>query len=98
MIQLFMTSALPAENCLVARFCPPDWHATAYGGKFVMGLGVSSLAIPMVAWIHDGTGSFYWYFMAMAGFSSLIVIAAMFLPGERAVRAAAPSPIAGAAE
>ncbi len=98
MIQLFMTSALPAENCLVARFCPPDWHATAYGGKFVMGLGVSSLAIPMVAWIHDGTGSFYWYFMAMAGFSSLIIIAAMFLPGERAVRGATPSPIASAAE
>ena len=98
MIQLFMTSALPAENCLVARFCAPDWHATAYGGKFVMGLGVSSLAVPMVGWIHDGTGAFYWYFMALAGFSALIIASAIFLPGDRAAGIKAPTPVASAAE
>ena len=98
LIQLFMTSALPSENCLVARFCPPDWHATAYGGKFVMGLGVSSLAIPMVAWIHDGTGSFYWYFMAIAGFSALIIAAAMFLPGDGTAGVVSAPPAASAAE
>ncbi len=85
MIQLFMTSALPAENCLVARFCAPEWHATAYGGKFVMGLGVSSLAVPFIGWVHDATGSFYWYFLAMAGCSCVILAAAVFLPGEKAI-------------
>jgi len=98
MIQLFMTSALPAENCLVARFCPPDRHGLAYGGKFVMGLGISSLAVPMVGWIHDTTGSFYWYFLAMACCSCLILAVALFLPGERAIAQRAVAPAPGAAE
>jgi FSR family fosmidomycin resistance protein-like MFS transporter len=97
-IQFSMTSALPAENCLVARFCPADWHATAYGAKFVLALGVASLAVPMVGWIFETTGGFYWMFAALAAFAGIIVAFAVFLPSGRGAAAQpAPQP-AGAAE
>jgi len=30
LLQLVLASSLPAENCLVARFCPAAWHARAF--------------------------------------------------------------------
>ncbi len=79
-LMLLVTASLPAENCLVAKFCPAAWHATAYGGKFVLGLGVSSLALPMVGVIFDTTGSFYWVYMALAALGAVTVCFACLLP------------------
>lgn len=99
LLQLVLASSLPAENCLVARFCPDGWHARAYGAKFVLALGVASLAVPLTGILRDQTGSFFLFFMAIAAFAATIAIFATFLPraGSEA-DAAAPSPVAGAAE
>ncbi len=95
-VMFLITSSLPAENSLVARFCPARWHATAYGTKFVLGLGVSSLAIPAVGRIYDLTGGFWWMFASMSVLSAIVVCAAFVLPraGER-VRSL---PVAAAAQ
>ncbi len=94
MLMVLMTGALPAENCLVAGFCPADWHARAYGAKFVLALGVSSLAVPMVGLIYDRTGGFLWHYLALGLLALIIAGFAAFLPALRA----APSPAAAAAE
>lgn len=96
-LMLLLTASLPAENCLVAKFCPAAWHATAYGAKFVVGLGIASLAIPMVGAIYDNTGGFYWFYVAFGALSAATVAVALFLPGEKAT-AAAPAALPGAAE
>lgn len=96
-LMLLLTASLPAENCLVARFCPAAWHATAYGAKFVVGLGIASLAIPMVGAIYDNTGDFYWFYVVFGALSAATVAVAMFLPGEKAA-AAEPAALPGAAE
>jgi FSR family fosmidomycin resistance protein-like MFS transporter len=97
-IQFSMTSALPAENCLVARFCPADWHATAYGAKFVLALGVASAAVPMVGWIFETTGGFFWMFTGLAIVAGAIAACAVFLPGARATAKTQAVQPAGAAE
>lgn len=80
---MFLISlSLPAENSLVARFCPSGWRATIYGTKFVLALGVSSLAVPMVGLIFDATGDFAWVFLMIAGLAGLIVALGLFLPRE----------------
>lgn len=79
-IMFLITASLPAENSLVARFCPAEWRASAYGAKFVLGLGVSSLAIPFAGGVYDATGGFWWMFAAMAMIAGAIVFAAAFLP------------------
>ena len=96
-MMLLLTASLPAENCLVARFCPAAWHATAYGAKFVLGLGVSSLALPMMGAIFDGTGGFDWLYVALGAIAALVVAIAAFLPSAAATAASAV-PASGAAE
>jgi len=94
LLMLLMTASLPAENCLVAGFCPADWHARAYGAKFVLGLGVSALAVPAVGLIYDRTGGFLWFYLALAGLAMIIAAFAALLPAARRV----PQPAAAAAE
>lgn len=99
LLQLVLASSLPAENCLVARFCPAAWHARAYGVKFVLALGVASIAVPLAGLSRDETGSFSLFFMAIAAFAMTIVAFAIFLPkAGSASETIAPAPVAGAAE
>ncbi len=101
LVMFLITSSLPGENSLVARYCPARWHATAFGTKFVLGLGVSALAIPAAGMIYDATGGFWWMFVAMAAIGGLVILAGLFLPraGETAGSpAAAPQPVASPAE
>jgi len=77
-----------AENLLVARYAPANWKSTAFGAKFVLSLGASSLAVPVVAFIRDGTGDFVWLFVAMALLAAAVAVAGLMLPAERETRAA----------
>ncbi len=79
-IMFLITASLPTENSLVARYCPVQWRASAYGAKFVLGLGISSLAIPFAGGIYDATGGFWWMFVAMAMVAGIVICASIFLP------------------
>ncbi|MGB0631156.1 MAG: MFS transporter [Alphaproteobacteria bacterium] len=99
-VMFLITASLPTENSLVARYCPADWRASAYGAKFVLGLGVSSLAIPLTGGIYDATGGFWWVFVAMAMLAGVIICFAAFLPraGENSTaNATVEEPVAGPA-
>ncbi len=88
-------AALPAENGLLAKYTPGKWRATAYGAKFVLALGVSAAAIPLIAYVHDTTGGFFWLFVLMGILAAVVFLAALLLPSERHPALAAA---AGAAE
>jgi len=89
-----MSIVTPVENALLVRYTPGRWRATAFGAKFVLSLGVSSLGLPLVAFIYDRTGDFTWLLAVLAGFAAIIAAAAFFLPreGERGARLAVPAP------
>lgn len=100
-IMFLITASLPTENSLVARYCPAQWRASAYGAKFVLGLGVSSLAIPFAGGIYDATGGFWWMFVSMAIVAGIIICAAAFLPRtgeEKAIGSRIKVPAGGPAE
>ena len=80
LLMMLIATGLPAENSLIARYCPDHWHARAYGLKFVLALGVGALAIPLVGLIYDRSGGFYWLFAVIAGFAALIAVLSLFLP------------------
>jgi len=93
-VQCLGIFALPAENILLVTFTPARWRATAFGAKFVLSLGVSSLGVPVIAMIYDRTGDFYWLFITMALITAIVATAAMFLPSRArhvAVVAAQPA-------
>ena len=89
-----MSLATPAENALLVRYTPGRWRATAFGAKFVLSLGVSSLGLPLVAFIFDRTGDFAWLFVVLGALAAAIVAAGFFLPreGEREPEAIAAAP------
>lgn len=51
---LYLFSTLgtqPIENSIVARYTPERWRSTAYGIKFILVFGISSLSVYIVGWI-----------------------------------------------
>ena len=70
----------PAENKMMAYYTPGRWQGTGYGAKFVLALGVSASSIPLIAWMYEATGGFYWLFMLMGMLAILAMIGAALLP------------------
>ncbi len=83
--------ALPAENCLLSRFTPDRWRGTAFGAKFVLSLGVTPVAVQLVAWIFGATGGFEWLFVLLGALAVVVVGSCLLLPGDRPDTAPAPA-------
>ncbi len=77
------TSAVPVENALLANYAPGTWRGTAFGAKFVLSLGVSALAVPMVALIYEFTGGFFGLFVILGCLAATAVVAAPLLPADK---------------
>jgi hypothetical protein len=99
MILVFCTVVIstPVENALLVRYTPGRWRATAFGAKFVLSMGLGSLGLPLVAFVHERTGDFFWLFVILSGLAGTIVAIGALLPSDRA-RGAARSPVAMPAE
>jgi MFS family permease len=74
--------SVPAENALLARYSPPQWRATAFGAKFLLALGVSTIGVKLVAVVYDGAGSFAPLWLTLAGCAGFVAAAGLFLPGR----------------
>jgi MFS family permease len=74
--------ATPAENALLARYTPDKWRATAFGAKFVLALGVSTIGVKLVAMTYDSTGSFATLWLVLGGCAGFVALAGLFLPGR----------------
>jgi MFS family permease len=72
----------PAENALLARYTPARWRATAYGAKFLLALGVSTIGVQLVAMTYDRTGNFTLLWVTLACCAAFVALAGMFLPGR----------------
>lgn len=77
------SASLSTENALLAKFTPSDWRATAFGAKFVLALGLSSLGTLLLGWIHAQYGAVQpiYYFYAL--FAVLVAAAGALLPRQR---------------
>ncbi|MGE0724152.1 MAG: MFS transporter [Alphaproteobacteria bacterium] len=73
----------PAETLILVKYTPEKYRATAFGAKFVLALGVAAISVPMVAVIYQATGGFWWFFMSLAAFGTIIALASALLPSER---------------
>ncbi len=90
------TGTQPVENCLIARYTPQSWRATAYGAKFVLALGLSALGVPLIAAIYGATGSFVGVFLVMVACCIVPIVVGLGLP--RRAPAAAATPVVEPAE
>lgn len=81
---------VPVESSLYARYSPSRWRSTSFGVKFVISLGVSSVAVPLAAVIHDSTGGFFWLFALLSVLALMVGGVALFLPSDGPTRTPVP--------
>ena len=74
------TGSLPAENMLLAAATPEQRHGVAFGLKFALAFGAAPLAIKLVAYVNETTGSFSLLFTILTTVGIGVVIAAALLP------------------
>ena len=79
-MMLVITGCLPAENCIIVRFCPENWRARVFSAKFVLALGGGSFAVLAVGEIFDRTTGFLLFYGFMILLAMVVIIFAMFLP------------------
>ncbi|PJI44428.1 MFS transporter [Ferrovibrio sp.] len=73
-----------AENSLLAKYTPPQWRGRAFGGKFVLTLGVSSLGVAVIPVIYRMTGTLDVLFILLAVAAAGAGVFALLLPRDRA--------------
>jgi MFS family permease len=70
---------IPINDAIVARYTDAGWRSRVYALRYVVSFGASSLAVPMVAGLHGGTG-FAPVFLALAAMGAATALAALFFP------------------
>ncbi|MDF1535850.1 MAG: MFS transporter [bacterium] len=83
----FLLGMQPVENTLLANMTPRRFHHTAFGAKFILTFGVGALAVRMIGAIEKGYG-IEPVFLALAGFSALLVLTVLVLIGVTGSRSA----------
>lgn len=77
------SAAGPVENILIARYTPSRYHGLGFGAKFVVAFGAAPLAIKLIAWVREATGSLELLFLGLAVMAAVITLVALLLPGEK---------------
>jgi len=70
---------IPINDVLVGRLAKSEWRSRAYAIRYVVSFSVMAIAVPSIAWLHDGWG-FTMLFGVLAFAALLIFIAVFFLP------------------
>ena len=82
---------IPIHDALIARFTSDAWRSRVYAIKYVITLGVSALAIPLISLTHRSEGRFVTLFVLMAAFVVIILTAVAFLPVARQSKSTVPA-------
>lgn len=70
----------PAENMMLARYAPEKHHGLAFGLKFVLSFLTGPLAIALIAFVREETGSMFWLFAGLGVAGVVVVLAILALP------------------
>ncbi len=80
-MMMVIVGEIPIQDALVTRYTAEGWRARIFGVKFLLGLGASAVAAPLVAGLHGVSGGFLWLFVGLGGSAALVGIIAFWLPG-----------------
>jgi MFS family permease len=79
---------IPVNDVIIGRYVPDAYRARAYALRYLVSFTAGMLAVPFIAYGHEA-GGFTWIFTALSLSAGIMLIAALFLPGEAALRPAA---------
>jgi MFS family permease len=93
-MMLLVFGQIPVGAWLIGHYTAARWQSRVFALTYVLSLGVSAVVVPLLAWLHERTGSFDSAYLLFAGAAAIVAVSALLLP--RLV-AAEPRPAATAA-
>lgn len=80
------TSALPAENMMLARFAPKDHQGLAFGLKFVLAFGAGPIGVLLIKYGREWSGDFTAILLGLGALAAAALLTALLLPSDPAGR------------
>lgn len=90
-MMLAVFGQIPITDALITRYTPDAVRGRVFSIKYILNLGVGSLAVPSIWYMHDHGGGFYALFWVLFGCAGVVLMAAMVLPYRRPAAEAVPA-------
>jgi hypothetical protein len=84
-MMLAVFGQIPLNDAIVGRYCADEYRARVLAVRYVVSLGVASVAVPMIAILHRTEGGFSNVFLVLSGLAGGMFLASLFFPGRRAL-------------
>jgi MFS family permease len=91
-LMLAVFGEIPVSAWLIGHYVVPSWRSRVYSIQYLLTLGVSSAVVPLIAVLHERTGSSTALLMVLAGAMAAVFAMAMMLPGGTRSPVATPEP------
>ena len=85
---------IPLNDGIVGRYVADEYRARVLSVRYVVSLGVASVAVPMISVLHRTEGGFRNVFLVLAALAAAILVSALFFPSREKIK---PAPSAAAA-
>jgi MFS family permease len=79
---------IPLNDGIVGKYVADEYRARVLSVRYVVSLGVASLAVPMIAVLHRTEGGFRNVFMVLAILACMIFASALFFPSRQRMETA----------
>ena len=90
-MMLAVFGQIPITDALITRYTPDAVRGRVFSIKYILNLGVGSLAVPSIWYMHDHGGGFYALFWALCVCAAVVLAAALVLPYRRPAAEAVPA-------
>jgi MFS family permease len=79
---------IPLNDAIVGKYVADEYRARVLSVRYVVSLGVASVAVPMIALLHRTEGGFRNVFLVLAVLAIAVMIAAFFFPSRERLKQA----------
>jgi MFS family permease len=84
-MMLAVFGQIPITDALITRYTPDAVRGRVFSIKYILNLGVGSLAVPTIWYMHEHGGGFQTLFLTLTACATVILFTATLLPYRRHV-------------
>jgi MFS family permease len=82
LMMLAVFGQIPLNDAIVGRYCADEYRARVLAVRYVVSLGVASVAVPLIAALHRTEGGFRNVFLVLAALAGGMLVASLFFPSR----------------
>jgi MFS family permease len=79
---------IPLNDGIVGKYVADEYRARVLSVRYVVSLGVASVAAPMIGYLHATAGGFSNLFLVLGALAAAVFLSALFFPSRRRMESA----------